>query len=93
MAQSNADQTAQDQIDLLQSRRENRDLKEKLNEEQRQTVKKLAEYKELVEGSDSKAKRLVGETDLVIMEQSEKHEIEIKMYGTRIESLKREHED
>ena len=46
-----------------------------------------------MEGSDSKAKRLVGETDLVIMELSEKHEIEIKMYGTRIESLKRDHED
>ena len=33
MAQSNADQTAQDHIDLLQSRRENRNLKERLDEE------------------------------------------------------------
>ena len=46
-----------------------------------------------MEASDSEAKRLVGENDLMIMEQSEKHEIEIKMYATRIESLKKDHEE
>ena len=59
---------------------------------QKQTDQKLAEYKALVEGSDNTAKRLVGETDLVIMEQAEKHETELELYSDRLESLKRDHE-
>ena len=47
---------------------------------QKQTDQKLAEYKALVEGSDNTAKRLVGETDLVIMEQAEKHETELELW-------------
>ena len=92
MAQNNADQTAQDQIDLQQSRRENQGLREKLAEAERETDQKFAEYKTLIDGSNSMAKRLLGETDLMIMDQSEKHETELKMYGGRIESLKRDHE-
>ena len=58
---------------------------EKINEA------KLAEYQELLQGSNFKVNKLANDNDLFIMDQSEKNEAKMQVLTNRIEALKIDH--